>query len=62
LQRLANSGSICSKRGGVQMSDEQIKEITIAMIEKGFIFTGTDNEDTAKEVASFINVLKKELS
>lgn len=43
------------------MNDEQIKEITIAMIEKG-LYRGNDNEETAKEIAKFINTLKKEVN
>ena len=44
------------------MSDEQIKEITIAMVNKGWLIVGDDNEETAKEIATFINTLKKELN
>ncbi len=43
------------------MDYEQIKEITIAMINKGYIISGSDNEKTAKNLAVFINTLKQEL-
>lgn len=43
------------------MNDEYIKEITIAMIERGWIITSDTNEGTAKEVAKFINTLRNEL-
>ncbi|MEL7656350.1 MAG: hypothetical protein AAGU75_10640 [Bacillota bacterium] len=44
------------------MSDEQIKEITIAMINNRLVFTGSDNEDTAKEIAKFITTLREEVN
>lgn len=43
------------------MDNEQIKEITITMLNKGYLVTGRDNEDTAKKLAVFINTLKQEL-
>lgn len=42
------------------MNDEQIKEITLTAIEKGWIVTGNTNEQTAVEVAKFINKLREE--
>lgn len=44
------------------MDYEQIKEITIAMIEKGLLYTGNDNEETAKEIATFIRTLASEVN
>jgi hypothetical protein len=43
------------------MSDEQIKEITVAAIEKGMLYTGIDNIETAQEIANFINTLREKL-
>lgn len=48
-------------KGGEIMNDEQIKEILIALINNGHIFTGTDNKKVAENVALFINTLKEEL-
>lgn len=42
------------------MNEEQIKEITIALIEKGRLYMGGDNEETAEEIAKFINKLREE--
>lgn len=42
------------------MTDEQIKEITIAAINKGILYTGTNNIEIAKAVAEFINTLSQE--
>jgi len=39
------------------MTDEQIKEITITMINNKYLYTGTNNEEIAKEIAKFINTL-----
>lgn len=44
------------------MIDEYIKEITIAMIEKGQLYTGDTNEETAVKIAEFINKLREELN
>jgi hypothetical protein len=44
------------------MNDEYIKEITIAMIEKGLLYSGADNEETAEEIAKFINKLREKLN
>lgn len=44
------------------MIDEYIKEITITMIEKGHLYTGNTNEETAVEIAKFINKLREELN
>lgn len=44
------------------MTDEQIKEITISMINNKLLYSGSDNEETAKEIANFINTLKNELN
>jgi len=43
------------------MSDEQIKDILIALINNRLVITGTDNEEIAKNMAIFINTLKQEL-
>lgn len=43
------------------MSDEQIKEILIALINSGQICTGTDNKTIAENIALFIKTLKQEL-
>lgn len=43
------------------MSDEYIKEILIALINKGQVLTGADNTEIAKNMAIFINTLKEEL-
>ncbi len=42
------------------MSDEQIKEITIAMINNGKLYLGTSNEEIAQNIAKFINTLRTE--
>ncbi|WMM24061.1 hypothetical protein RBU61_14170 [Tissierella sp. MB52-C2] len=42
------------------MTDEQIKEITIALIEEGKLYTGDSNEKTAEKIAEFINKLREE--
>ncbi|WP_163215905.1 hypothetical protein [Clostridium sporogenes] len=44
------------------MNEEQIKEITIALIEKGMLYAGDNNEGTATEIAKFINKLKEEVN
>lgn len=44
------------------MNDEYIKEITIAMIEKGLLYTGNSNEEIAINIAKFINTLRNETS
>lgn len=44
------------------MSDEQIKDIVITLINKGVVYIGGTNEETAKEIATLINTLKKEIS
>lgn len=46
---------------GFNMNDEQIKEITIAMINNKLLYMGDDNKQTAEEVAKFINSLKENL-
>lgn len=48
-------------KGGEIMNDEQIKEILIALINKGEVLTGADNTEIAKNMAIFINTLKEEL-
>ena len=42
------------------MTDEQIKEITIELIKQGRLYSGDSNEDTAVEIAKFINKLREE--
>lgn len=42
------------------MTDEQIKEITIAVIANKWVNVGRTNEETAKEIAKFINTLRDE--
>lgn len=44
------------------MTDEQIKEITIALIEKGLFATSNNNENTAKQIAKFVNTLRQEIN
>lgn len=44
------------------MDNEQIKEITVAAINNGLICKYSTNEDTAKELAKFINTLRKEVN
>lgn len=44
------------------MTDEQIKEITIAMINNKLLYSGSNNEETAKEIAKFINNLREEVN
>jgi len=43
------------------MDMDQIKEITIAAIENGFITNTGDTEEIAKEIATFINTLVDEI-
>ncbi|KEI16230.1 hypothetical protein Z959_10090 [Clostridium novyi B str. ATCC 27606] len=45
---------------GIDMNEEQIKEITITLIEKGMLYAGENNEETAIEIAKFINKLREE--
>lgn len=40
------------------MSDEQIKEITIAMINNNKLYMGSSNEEIAENIAKFINTLR----
>lgn len=47
-------------RGGIIMTDEQIKEIVVAAINNGFVYKHESNEKNAEELAKFINVLRKE--
>ena len=42
------------------MNDDQITEITITAIENNLISGHATNEETAKEIAKFINMLRKE--
>ena len=42
------------------MNDECIKEITIAMLNKGHLYLGQSNEEIAIEIAKFINTLSEE--
>jgi uncharacterized protein YlxP (DUF503 family) len=44
------------------MTDEQIKEITIAMINNDRLHMGTNNEEIAQNVAKFINTLRTEVN
>ncbi|WP_165916208.1 hypothetical protein [Marinisporobacter balticus] len=41
------------------MNDEQIKEITIAMINGKQLYSGNSNEETAEKIAEFINTLRE---
>ena len=47
------------RKGGENMNDEQIKEITIAIINNKMVYTGSSNEETAEEIAKFINKLRE---
>lgn len=42
------------------MNNEQIKEITIAMINNKQLYLGSDNEESAMEIAKFINTLNEQ--
>lgn len=42
------------------MTDEQIKEITLALIEKGWLDVGVNNTQAAEKIAEFINKLREE--
>lgn len=44
------------------MSDEQIKEITIALINSNMLWKGANNEAIALDIAKFINLLKAGLN
>lgn len=44
------------------MTDEQIKEITIAIIERGWLTIGDSSEGMAEEVAKFINKLREKVN
>ncbi len=43
------------------MSEEHIKDIVIALINNNLFYAGADNEETAKEVAKFVNTVKLNL-
>ena len=55
-----NEVNIIKYMEGINMNEEQIKDITITLIEKGMLYAGENNEDTAIEIAKFINKLRKE--
>jgi len=44
------------------VNDEYIEEITIAMIDKGYLILGSNNKETAEKVAEFITTLRAELN
>lgn len=43
------------------MSEDNIKDIIIALINNRYLITGSSNKDTAKEVADMINSLNKNI-
>lgn len=55
-----NEVNIIKYMEGINMNEEQIKDITITLIEKGMLYAGENNEDTAIEIAKFINKLREE--
>jgi hypothetical protein len=45
-------------KGDGILKDEQIKEVTIAMINKGLLGIGENIEEVAKDIAKFIEILE----